>query len=90
VPRSYSPISQKVGHILIIAKAPIESGWQKGLDFGRKRSISVAAIYGPRGPSWIPPRWRCRHCGASVVTALDAVATEKGSPNVAPQNPHQS
>jgi hypothetical protein len=24
--------------------------WQKGLDFGRKRSISVAAIYGPLGP----------------------------------------
>ena len=26
---------------------------------------------------WIPPRWRCRHCGASVVTAPDAVATER-------------
>jgi hypothetical protein len=25
----------------------------------------------------IIPRWRCRHCGASVVTALDAVATER-------------
>jgi hypothetical protein len=31
------------------------------------------------GLFWIPPRWRCRHCGASVVTALDAVATERGS-----------
>jgi hypothetical protein len=63
---------------LTIAKAAIESEWQKGLDFGRKRSVSVAAIYGSVGPSWIPPRWRCRHCGASVVTALDAVVTEKG------------
>jgi len=62
---------------------------EKGLDFGCKRSVSVAAIYGPLGPSWIPPRWRCRHCGASVVTALDAVATERIQ-NVAQQNPHQS
>ncbi len=30
------------------------------------------------GPIWIPPRWRRRHCGASVVTAPDAVATERG------------
>ncbi len=52
---------------------------QKALDFGRERSVSVAAIYGPLGPSWIPPRWRCRHCGASVVTALDAVVTERDS-----------
>jgi len=29
------------------------------------------------GPIWILPRWRYRHCGASVVTALDAVATER-------------
>ena len=43
----------------------------------------------PLGPSWIPPRWRCRHCGASVVTALDAVATERIR-NVAQQNPHQN
>jgi len=50
--------------------------WQKGLDFSRKRSVSVAAIYGSLGPTWILPRWLCRHCGASVVTALDAVATE--------------
>ena len=28
-------------------------------------------------PSGILPRWRCRHCGASVVTAPGAVATEK-------------
>ena len=27
--------------------------------------------------SGILPRWQCRHCGASVVTAPDAVATEK-------------
>src|SRR5262249_57252073 len=39
--------------------------------------IRIAAIYGPLGPSWVPPCWRCRHCRASVVTALDAVATER-------------
>jgi Protein of unknown function (DUF3489) len=27
--------------------------------------------------SGFPPRWRCRHCGASVVTVPDAVATKK-------------
>ena len=36
---------------LTTAKAPIGSEWQKGLDFGRKQSVSVAAIYGPLGPS---------------------------------------
>jgi len=65
------------------------SQWEKGLDFGLKRSVSVAAIYGPLCPSLIPPRQRYRHCGASVVTALDAVATERIQ-NVAQQNPHQS
>ena len=33
----------------------------------------------------ILPRWRCRHCGASVVTALDAVPTERDQ-NVTRQN----
>src|SRR5664279_2787721 len=28
-------------------------------------------------PSGILPRWQCRHCGASVVTAPGAVPTEK-------------
>src|SRR3982074_833431 len=32
---------------------------------------------GPVGPSGILPRWRWCHCGASVVTAPGAVATEK-------------
>jgi hypothetical protein len=29
------------------------------------------------GPIRIPPRWPCRHCGASVVTAPDAATTER-------------
>src|ERR1700731_2452096 len=32
---------------------------------------------GRLAPSGILPRWRCRHCGASVVTAPGAVVTEK-------------
>ena len=38
----------------------------------------------------MPHRWRCRHCGASVVTAPDAVATEKDPSNVAWQNPSKT
>jgi hypothetical protein len=70
-------------------QTPCTSNMEKGLDFGRKRSVSVAAIYGPLGPTWIPPRRRCRHRGASVVTALDAVATER-IPNVAEQTLRES
>src|SRR5262249_18960626 len=36
-----------------------------------------------------PARWRCCHCGASVVTALCAVATEKDLKHAARQNPHK-
>jgi hypothetical protein len=32
---------------------------------------------GRLAPSGILPRWRCRHFGASVVTAPGAAATEK-------------
>jgi hypothetical protein len=70
-------------------QTPCTSNMEKGLDFGRKRSVSVAAIYGPLGPTWIAPRRRCRHRGASVVTALDAVATER-IPNVAEQTLRES
>jgi Protein of unknown function (DUF3489) len=31
---------------------------------------------GPRDPSGISPRWLCGHCGASMVTEPDAVATK--------------
>ena len=70
-------------------QTPCTPNMEKGLDFGRKRSVSVAAIYGPLGPTWIAPRRRCRHRGASVVTALDAVATER-IPNVAEQTLRES
>jgi hypothetical protein len=40
---------------------------------------------GRRGPGWIPPRWRGRHCGVSVVTA-QVPSQLKGIQNVAEQN----
>src|SRR3989442_13651812 len=40
---------------------------------------------GRPGPGWIPPRWRCRHCGVSVVTA-QVPSQLKGIQNVAEQN----
>src|SRR5450631_3963636 len=40
-------------------------------------SLCHAEIRAGWAPSGILPRWRCRHCGASVVTAPGAVATEK-------------
>jgi hypothetical protein len=40
-------------------------------------SLSPCRDKGRLAPSGILPRWRCRHCGASVVTAPGAVATEK-------------
>src|ERR1700687_5735231 len=43
-------------------------------------SLSPCREKGRLAPSGILPRWRCRHCGASVVTAPGAVATEKAPP----------
>src|SRR2546421_9418477 len=40
-------------------------------------SLSPCGDKGRLAPSGILPRWRCCHCGASVVTAPGAVATEK-------------
>jgi len=41
----------------------------EGLDFRCERSVSVGMLRRAEGPIWILPRWPCRHCGASVVTA---------------------
>ena len=46
------------------------------LDFCCERSVSVDVPIVAAWPDWILPRWLRRHRGASVVTALDAVATE--------------
>ena len=57
-----------------------------GLNFPRRKewtsaakgvSLSPCRDQGRLAPSGILPRWRCRHCGASVVTVPGAVATEK-------------
>jgi hypothetical protein len=51
---------------------------QKGVDFRREWSVTVPCRdKGRLAPSGILPRWRCCHCGASVVTAPGTVATEK-------------
>src|SRR5438552_6641686 len=41
--------------------------WQKELDFSRKWSVSVAATYGPLGPTWIRTLslWRSTRISAS-------------------------
>src|ERR1019366_6419977 len=57
-----------------------------GLNFPRRKewtsaakgvSLSPCRDQGRLAPSGILPRWRCPHCGASVVTVPGAVATEK-------------
>jgi hypothetical protein len=40
-------------------------------------SLTPCRDKGRLAPSGILPRWRCRHCGASVVTAPGAVPTER-------------
>ena len=68
----------------------------RALNFPRRKDWTSAANRasvspcdeGLLAPSGIPPRWRCRHCGASVVTA-PVPSQPKGSQNVAQQNPHQ-
>ena len=54
-----------------------DTSLQKRLDFRGKQSVTADMLMRAAGPSWIPPRWRYRHCGASVVTAREAVATER-------------
>ena len=47
----------------------------KGVDFCGEGSVTVAVPRsGLLAASGILPRWQCRHCGASVVTAPGAVA----------------
>ena len=53
-------------------KRPLEPRYslQKRLDFRRRQSVSVVALMGAFWPRLTSlPRWRYRHCGASVVTA---------------------
>ena len=50
---------------------------RKRLAFWCEQSVTVAATVKAIGLPRIPPRRLCRHCGASVVTALGAVATER-------------
>ena len=50
---------------------------QKRLAFWCERSVTVAATVKAIGLSRILPRRLRRHCGASAVTALGAVAAEK-------------
>ena len=54
---------------------------QKGLDSRRQQSVSVAVLDEAVLPrSGILPRRLSRHCGASVVTARDAVANRTEIP----------
>src|ERR1700730_4869355 len=53
----------------------------------KRVSLSPCRGKGRLARSGILPRWRWCHCGASAVAASGAVATEKGSSNVAQQNP---
>jgi hypothetical protein len=56
--------------------------------FAAKRaSVSANVDAGPDGPR-IPPRWQCRHCGASAVAA-HVPSQPKGSPHVAQQHSHK-
>ncbi len=50
---------------------------QKGVDFRGEESVTVAVEIRAGGPIRDLPRWRWCRCGASVVTAPGAVATEK-------------
>jgi hypothetical protein len=45
---------------------------QKGLAFAGQQSATVRVLAGVVASPGILPRWRCRHGGASVVTAPDA------------------
>ena len=54
---------------------------QKRLAFWYEQSVTVAAAVKAIGLPRIPPRRLRRRCGASVVTALGAVATER-DPNM--------
>src|ERR1700719_4596792 len=54
----------------------------------KRVSLSPCRGKGRLARSGILPRWRWCHCGASAVAAPGAVATEKGSLNLAQQNPH--
>jgi hypothetical protein len=50
---------------------------QERVAFWYEQSVTVAATVKAIGLPRIPPRRLRRHCGASVVTALGAVATER-------------
>ena len=71
---------------------PIKVGGSGGADIPRRKDWTAApngaSVYRTdkgRWPSLDPPRWLCRHCGASVVTAL-LPSQPKGSKHVAQQN----
>src|SRR6202011_5788491 len=55
----------------------------------KRVSLSPCRGKGRLARSGILPRWRWCHCGASAVAAPGAVATEKGSSNVAQQIPQK-
>jgi len=69
----------------------------RSVQFLRIKNWTVAAngacvllrLGGLVGLSGTLPRWPCRHCGASVVTVPDAVATER-IPNVSAENIQQA
>ena len=59
---------------------------QKGLAFAGQQSATVRVLAGVVASPGILPRWRCRHGGASVVTAPDAVSARKGSQHAKQQD----